>query len=346
MTSTELLDFLGRRIERLIFVGILLILVCFAEAYVATVNKQIREDRHAMAITYLLSRLESDESRLTELYQSKSESLSARNSTISAEGKREKAVNETRIKLGLPPPAPKPKASSQEPVTYGEALRKIVLELRLQYPELGAEFAQHQYSDFTTPPKKLIDTFTEKKKVLESSPTTVWGIQTPRLLQFQYAGIDYKFPFGFVSNTLAIVLAPMIVGWLGALTFTRQRELLLITSLDDYKLAFPHILNILPVNFIRIERLFQQTGTAKDRISRRRLNILMASIFRTFFILLITLPLVFGFLYSIVQLFDLNKDLGAIFLYVGFFMAFVMFNQMLYLAIQEWTFLHKKEFYE
>lgn len=333
--------------ERLIFVGLLLILLGFAEAYMATANKQIREDRHAMAITSLLGRLGTEESRLTELYQSKSESLSTRSPTVSAKEKREKAVSETREKLGLPPPAPKPEAPpSQEPVTYDEALGKIVLELRFQYPELSAEFAQHQYSDFATPPKKLIEALTEQKKVLDSSPTTVWGIQTPRLLQIQYAGIDYKFPFGFVSNTLAIVLAPMIVGWLGALTFTRQRELLIITSLDDYKLVFPHILNILPVNFIKIERLFQQTGTVKDRISRRKLNIIFASIFRTFFILLITLPLVLGFLYSVFQLFDFDKDLGAIFVYIGLFMAVVMFFQTAYLAVQEWIFLHKKEFYE
>lgn len=345
MTNTELLGFLGRRMERLIFVGILLILLGFAEAYVATANKQIREDRHAMAITSMLSRLESQEPRLTALYQSDSELLSARSATVSAESKREKAVIETRRKLGLPPSIPKREVPSQEPATYREALDKIVFDLRLLHPELSMELAQDQYTDYTTPPKKLINVLREQNKALESSPTTVWGIQTPRLLQFQYAGTDYKFPFDFVSSALSIALAPMIVGWLGALTFTRQRELLIITSLEDYKLAFPHILNILPVNFVRIERLFQQTATAKARISQRKLNIIMAAVFRTFFILLITLPLAFCFSYSVVQLSDFDKGLDAIFL--SFFVAaFVMLLQSAYLAFQEWIFLHKKEFYE
>lgn len=338
--NMQALDFLGRRLERLIFGGVLLILLCLAESYLATAHKQIREDRNASLITSLLSRLESEEPQLKMLFQSKPDNSSTLTSAIPNAEKRQKAIRETRKKLGLPPP--KAEVPLQKPATYGEELDSIVRELQSQYPERSTELTRYNHP--ATSPTDLINALKKQKEHLENAPTTVWGIQTPRLFLFQYAGLDYKFPYGFISSSLAIALAPLIVGWLGALTFTRQRELLMITSLDDYKLAFPHILNILPVNFQIIERLLK-ADTAKSRISRRKSNKIFTSIFRSFFVLLITLPLLIGFGYSVFQLFDFDKGFSLI-SYFGFLMAGIMMLQTFYLVVQEWIFLHEKEFYE
>jgi hypothetical protein len=343
--SPQALAFLGRRVERLVFVGILLILLCFVEAYLAAANTQLNQDRHADAVTALLNHLEPNSLHLADLYKTKSPPPSPLTSTSSSTAKRQKAINETRKKLGLPPALPpKPERPVPKPPTYADTLHGIINAVEMAYPELRSEF--DKYDDPTRDPGLLIDALKKQKDILERAPTTVWGIQTPRLLQFQYAGMDYKFPFGLVSSALEIALAPLIIGWIGALMFTRQRELFMIKALDDYKLTFPHILNILPVNFLEIEGKFQAKETRKARIYRRKFNQGLYSIFRSFFVLLITLPMLFGFTYSLFQLLDIDKDLDLIFFGIGLFMAFIMLLQTIILVAQEWLALHKKEFYE
>jgi hypothetical protein len=350
MTSspdTRALYFLGRRVERLILGGILLVVLCFVETYLTTANKQFSEDRSADTITNLLNRLELDEPRLTNLFQTKPETT-LQNSQLNDFTDEQKSISDTRKKLGLPPlPPSKPSERPPEPRTYKEALDSIIIELGNNPFAQRAELMK--YVDPTKPPKELIQALHEQMRVLETVPTTVWGIQTPRLLQLQYAGLDYKFPFGFVSSLLEIALAPLIVGWFGALYATRQRELIMIAAIEDYKLAFPYILNFLPVNFQKIETQLQNNKTkTSQRINRKIISFhrIVLSGFRSFVVLIIGLPLLLGFTYSLIQLWSVVADEVSYLFYAGIVMAMVMASQILTLVVQEWVILYNKNFYE
>jgi hypothetical protein len=64
---------LGRRIERLMFVGTLLIVLCFIETYLATANRQLIRDRSADVITTLRDRIVTDDQRLLSIFKTKPE---------------------------------------------------------------------------------------------------------------------------------------------------------------------------------------------------------------------------------------------------------------------------------
>ncbi|MBN9134167.1 MAG: hypothetical protein J0H48_12525 [Nitrosospira multiformis] len=342
--NIDALFFLGRRVERLFLGGILLVVLCFVEAYLTTANKQFLEDHSVSTIAGLLKRLESEESRLADLFQAKSELNTSPVPNNAKTRQKEITVDQTRKLLGLPPrPFPNSPEVSPKITTYKEALEQIVNELGEKHLAHRLDFAR--YVDSTKQPNELILSLRQQLKTLEDAPTTVWGIQTPRILQVQYAGLDYKFPFGFLSSAVAIALAPLIVGWLGALYMTRQRELVMIANLEDYKLAFPHVLNALPVNF-KIHRELQLIKSRKDEIKNSKINRTIHKICRTFVILLFTLPLLLGFIYSLVQLWEEESSLVSSLFYVAGLMVFVMTLQAIYLVLQEWIVLSKKQFYE
>ena len=345
--DTRALSLLGRRVERLIFGGILLVVLCFVETYLTTANKQFSEDRSLDTVKSLLKLLETDETRLTNLFQNKlDDTLNA--TSLNNVLDREKEVNETRKMLGLPPAPPsKPSERPPEPRTYRGALENIITELDKNPFTQRAEVMK--YVDPTKSPKELIQTLRDQLKAKEEAPATVWGIQTPRLFQLQYAGLDYKFPFGFVSSILEIALAPLIIGWFGALYATRQRELMLIAVIDDYKLAFPHILSFFPVIFQSIENQFKNSRTNSTQIVNRKmmqLNRIILLLFRLFVILVIALPLLFGFTYSLFQLWAVVTNEVSYLFYTGVVMAAVMTIQVFGLVGQESVVLHHKYFYE
>ncbi len=341
MTSspdTRALFPLGRRVERLIYGGILLIVLCFIETYSTTANRQLAEDRSTRAVSVLLDRLEKKQGDLALLFYSTPQLRQ------SSKSEREQAVDDTRRKLGLPTLAEMPRsAPSAEPQTYSDALGEIVAEI------VRNGIAQQQdlegYIDPKKSPDVLISAVQTQLQRLQSKPTSVWGIETPHLLQLQYAGLDYKFPFGFISGVLAIALAPLIVGWLGALYATRQRELVLISAIEDYKLAFPHILNLLPVVFSMTERLVTRPTPIKTQTITRKINQALLLLYRLLVILVLALPLVVGFSCSLSQLWAVVNSVSYLF-YLGIFMVTVMCIQLLSLLLQEDIFLRGKQFYE
>ena len=127
---------------------------------------------------------------------------------------------------------------------------------------------------------------------------------------------------------------------------TRQRELIMVAALEDYKLAFPHVLNLLPVTFHRINSELRSTVSRKRQIKYSKNNRTTHKICRTSVILLFALPLLLGFIYSLIQLWDAESLLVSSIFYAGSFIALVITIQTIFLVNQEWVVLHKKEFYE
>lgn len=127
---------------------------------------------------------------------------------------------------------------------------------------------------------------------------------------------------------------------------TRQRELIHISDVEDYKVAFPHILNFLPVTFDKVEHRIKSRQSPKFRAIARTINRIAQSLLRSAVILLFTVPMVVGFAYSLYQLWEVEIDAFSMLFQIGAFLVMVMTIQSLKLIMQEWMFLHMKEFYE
>jgi hypothetical protein len=331
------LPFLGRRVERLIFSGVLLVLLCFIETFLATANRQISENRSADVLRGLIEQIAKDESRLSELFQAGELPSKAR---LIQEVDAEDAKNNTRILLGLPPALPKKTEELQEPQTYRAALTKIISDVVASARGRSTDYELNKYANFKISPAELQRKLQEQLQAIENTPTNVWGILTPSHFQLEYAGREYQFPFSFVSEVLEIILAPLIVGWLGAIYATRQRELLLIAKLENYKLAFPYILNFLPVQFT----FSQQKNITHPWLLSFHLKLLAS--FRSLVLLVLSTPMLIGFSYSIRELSSVDPDGVPIAYWIGGVLSLIMMIQILILVLQEWLILKDKYFYE
>jgi hypothetical protein len=207
---------LGRRVERLFLLGVVLIVLSFVETYLITANRQLSRDQSAAAIIALQDKIIAEEPHLTVLFQTKLALPTQQEPTIesSQSTERSKLAAITRKQLGLPePPPPRPTKSPIAPnkvPTYGETLDTLISEITQATHSPSEDFAK--YRDVSKSPRDLIKALQQQKDSIENKSTAVWGIQTPRLFQLQYAGLDYKIPLGFISTTLAVGLAFLIVG--------------------------------------------------------------------------------------------------------------------------------------
>jgi hypothetical protein len=346
-SSNEVLYVLGRRMERLFLLGVVLIVLSFVEVFLTTASKQLSEDRAQAAVVALTDQLASKQESLTALFQLKPLPTSPGGRTPGDSAERSARVAETRRKLGLPDPPPtRPTAIGPvagTPKTYAEAINAIIIDIAKTTNSSTQDLAK--FNDPSKSPAELLKAVAEQKATNEKTPTAVWGIQTPRLVQVQYAGLDYKVPFGFLSTVFAVALAPLIAGWLSAVYMTRQRELLLIADLMDYKDSFPHVLNFLPVRFTRYEWLTRK-GLHARSIAEARINRVGNSLLRSVVVLLFAIPMVYAYCYTLFQLWQINAEQASAPLFVGIFLAFFMALQTLSLVGQEWIALHGKEFSE
>jgi hypothetical protein len=247
--------------------------------------------------------------------------------------------------LGLPPPTP-PKPPKQPPKreTYAEALARIVNDVSRASRSEATELNRH--IDAKRPPADLIKALQQEKTFLENKPATVWGIQTPRQFAVQYAGLDYKLPLAFLSTTLASVLGILIVGWLGALYITRHRELVIILAIDDYKLTFPHLLNFLPVHFEQLVSKLERRYKPRERKFNATLGRGFLSLLRTAVVLLLSVPLIYAFVISVAELWQLEDFPISTFFIGAAALVIMMVLQSIGLVLQEWILLSDKYFYE
>ena len=128
---------------------------------------------------------------------------------------------------------------------------------------------------------------------------------------------------------------------------TRQRELILISDIVDYKIAFPHILNFLPIYFDRVARqINQQTRNSRYRVFVGAANRIWQAVIRSFVILVFVLPMIFSYTYSFIQLLEVGGGrTSLLWFYCGILEVFI-FGQSFGLIFQEWAVLNRKEFYE
>lgn len=272
--------------------------------------------------------------------------------------------------LGLPPADLEPPSPQQAPTpkleTYSDRVRDLINEVAILSGTPAEQL--RGTTDFSKPPHEVVAALRERIASAAEKPVQVFGIQTSRLVPLQYGGLDYKIPASFLANVLQFALAPLVIGWLGSLYATRQRELRLIATIHDYKLAFPHILNYLPVIFLDLKRRF---GTQEGRVSREINRVRSAMLrrvalaisvalsqfghifhrgvlltFRWFVLILFAAPMVGFYAYSALTLWS-SANHTFEFQYVVVATAImVMLVQCIALLMQEWILLYGKEFLE
>jgi hypothetical protein len=324
---------LGRRIERLFYFGAILIVLCVIQTYLTTTLSYIRS-KNPVALSTLSSKVEADMSHLQKLY---GDSIAP----PTADPQRERLVQSARSTLGLPQRiAPKPPAEE----TYKNSLDKLLTETSL---ETGMD-SRILYEGISSkdPPEKVLENIQSKERDLATKPVNVWGIETPLQVPLQYGKAEYQIPISAMANSLRIALAMLLIGWLGSLYLTRQRELLLIRNMEDYKLIFPHILNVLPVVDLSSQRALDNELTKrKEARNGRTTSRLITSIVRTAIIGAFCAPVLFMFSYSELTIADLSYRPSLTEVLISLAAVMVMFVQSSLLVLQEWVLLWSKFFY-
>jgi hypothetical protein len=351
------LNDLGRRVERLFYIGAALLILCLVEVYlVATVTFVKLENPAAYQI--LAGKIDSEKSRLSELYSdflAKSTQKPVKQAT--ADGVTVKSpnaeINRTRSRLGLGPhieipPAPDPLATTVispqlSMKTYPQAMDELFSEASEQSGMDKKSLINGM--DLNKDPAIILQNVQARGRELTSKPVLVWGIETPINVPLAYGAAQYQVPASVLATFLLIVLGPLLTWWFGSLALTRQRELYDIRNLEDYRFAFPHILNILPVVFLSFPWIWER----RLRKSRTKLvDLVFSRVFcatlRSLVILALSVPMIFMFFYSAIQMFDIDSDVGVAKISATAIFGLVLICQILNLILQEWIILWNVNF--
>lgn len=329
-----MLSDLGRRIERLMYFGALLLVACALQVYMVATVDYIRTDNPA-AFSVLADQMAESQSRLQDLFAVAAAPPAPKEADVSSE------IAATRRALGLPP-----KTQPEEPghtETYSAALDRLVRDTAAKTgmrPNVLSDVL-----DSKKPPLELVKKLRERQKELEKRPVVVWGIEAPITLPFQYGAAQYQVPNWVFANLLFVALIPLIIGWLGSVHFTRQRELFIIRGLSDYKSAFPHVLNILPIVPMSIRSVSDaRLVNIKSKNRGRVFNRVFYSLLRSMLVLIFALPMVAALGYSAVVLLFASDYVGVFEVIVGSIIAIILICQVSIILVQEWWLLWGKDF--
>lgn len=324
---------LGRRIERLFYLGALLTVVCAIQLYVVTTLTFIRRDNPA-SYAALADKLQTDLPQLREAFERRAAPAPTAPKTSSA-------IDRNRARLGLPP-APVPSVAPT-PRTYHQLVASIIGETAR---DTGlSEVSLEGFADENNSPDALIEQIRGKVRGLAAKPVTVWGIETPITVPLQYGEAKYEVPTSFIATCLRVALAPLVLGWLISFYATRKRELGLIRESTSYFATFPHLLNLFPLRAALPSpywnaKVPKQRAIYLDRIFNR----VVLSLGRTITLVIIAVPMVVLGAYAETKLAAISEHLGAAEIIVPIVVVGLATLSITASVIQEWTRGWSKEF--
>jgi len=176
----------------------------------------------------------------------------------------------------------------------------------------------------------------------------IWGVEGSRTVAVDYFGSSYRVSSRFGAVALFIALTLLSAAWIGSLYMTRQRELILISRLEDYKQAFPHIINILPVVLVDTLMRARRKQTRKQIRLALAYNRIKLALFRSFVLLIIIVPMLAINVYCGIKLFLSLEYTSAGFMLFegGILISGILAAVTIELVVQEWRLLWGKEFKE
>lgn len=330
-----MLTSLGRRIERLFYIGFLIIIACFIEFYLSVSGAYFFEMNEKVSEFYL-NKIESKKEELDKAFtRQKNPSLAA------SDAEHDKRATRTRVELGLPPISETKRENSEK--TYFQMISDIFQSFpnnhELQKTKILEIFSSEKS------PEDIISELKKFQKEEENRSGIILGIETPRLFALQYGGTGYKVPASFLSLALFSALAPIALVWLGSFYITRQRELLTIRESSDYRQSFPHLLNIFPVIFVK---LAQQMGVHQSRRTiyiNRKIGGAVTGFFRCSLILLFLTPMFFCLCISLYNVYEVFSNFSVLYFSIGAFIVLTYLILGFLMVSQEITILYKKDFY-
>jgi len=327
---------LGRRIERLFYFGAVLVLLCLALVYFVS------------TATYMSSRNPSGFAILEKNLVGNSESLKNLFDHPVVGWKHPsrdemRDVQATRAKLGLPM-----ETFSENPtnvVTYRDELNSV---LKRSAAESGMSIdALSSGITGSMSPDQIIAAVRSTQKTLSETPAKIWGIETPLIVPLEYGAARYAIPASVIANSLLIAMAPLIIWWLGSFQLTRQRELILIRESESHRYLFPHILNLLPIKYMGMPWASEKERAGRNNQRRERISWqIFYSLVRSFVVVLICWPILIMYVYSGIQVIDLQINAPIVELVIASIIGLWMSFQALIILIQEWLLLWGKVFVE
>jgi hypothetical protein len=327
---------LGRRVERLLYFGSLLVLLCFLELYFVSAAMYVGAE-NPEDISELIAVVDKDLPRLERLFNKKP--ITA---PTAAETARQASVAAMRKRLGLPP---EEKAIEDKEESYADALRRLILQL----PRSGYKLSdgtRKLVQDPTVSPKQIIDGLLKQRQQLLGQPATIWGIQTPLILPMQYGGAQYQVPAAFIANALIFALIPLVIGWLVSLHMTREKELLIMRGLPDYRYTFPHVLNIFPADFdFNVRASGSKEKSRKQVVSDMLAAKIVSGVLRTIIISIFAVPMIAILAYCYLNLFASLNTFSWTAMIVGCVVFAWLSIHTIALVVQEWVLLWNKEFF-
>ncbi len=214
--SADYLLFLGRRTERLLLLGAVLVGLALVAFYFSAAAAHFSEDSLGRGLEDLALLVEGDQKPLQTFFD--------------LERQREKLA--AKKKDGHPAPESFSRKALAEKIVKASVTAGVEAE-RLE-----------PYIDVSAAPVDIVRVLRERKSELLDHRASSGAMHLPSLFSVQAGGAAYRIPSSFIAGWLAIVLGPLIIGWLGALQITRQRERMLIARRDPAQHAFPHLLNM------------------------------------------------------------------------------------------------------
>lgn len=240
---------LGRRLERLYYWGVLILLVCFLGALLATAANDELRLSNLQEVTYQIELIEQNYARLVELYTtSRSTKEKHQHSKVRWADSRwySEQVPKLLAELTDYDDAITLIAIRSSPKFTGQLFHLFFLDSSGGWAGIGLAAGLLGPGNEKGPSELLPQLFEKRKKLTEDWESTAGGIEMPHVLQLQIEGLPLKISLNFFTIVTALVITPAVIIWLMSVYVTRKRELFFIGDRHslDY---FPHMFNPVPV---------------------------------------------------------------------------------------------------
>ncbi len=270
------LMFYGRRVERLLYLGLVLMVITYADVFITKAVRNLEGDPIALAMNDLLVYLRTNKADLDKLY------LDSQRAPLKYQALRDHYANELHS------------AISRGTLRNFNAYYNAGV-----HTTIDAELAK--LIDFNMRPDEIIGDL-QRRLTERSRGTKLLNVEVPSLIKIQMGGGEYQLPIQLVSASLTILLAPLLLLWVGALYVTRYREIFLILTTSNVGETFPHVLNILPATLNKAA-----TKRHNYRLARG-LAIYSALAARLFLVFLFLGGLLVPYIYGVSSFLELQGD--------------------------------------
>lgn len=128
---------------------------------------------------------------------------------------------------------------------YGHELRRVWIEPSIRqdcYKTLDEDFGR----GVDTEPIELASSFERRAEALRAAPLRFLGVEIASHTETSVFGTGIKVKLSSLTLGFQIILAPLLLLWLGSLYGTRYRETLTIAFADSIESLFPHFVNVYP----------------------------------------------------------------------------------------------------